>query len=79
MRSPESRAREIAEQLTAATGTEARTRQTPDAIRVEVDVPAEITAELLIAIVTALGIGDRYGHDHTPTAGVAWAEVAKLP
>ncbi|MDF3290795.1 hypothetical protein [Streptomyces silvisoli] len=79
MRSPESRAREVAERLTVATGNEARTTETPDAIRIEVDVPAEIPAELLRAIVSALGSADRYGHDHTATTGVAWAEITRLP
>jgi hypothetical protein len=79
VRSPESRAREVAEQLTAATGTEARTTETPDAIRVEVEVPDEVTAELLAALVKALTAADRYGHDRTATTGVAWAEIARLP
>ena len=79
MRSPESRAREVAALLTAATGTEARTTETPDAIRIEVDVPAEITTELLTDLVTALGTADRYGHDHTSAIGVAWAEFLRPP
>lgn len=79
MRSPESRARDVAERLGAVTGTEVRTTRTPGAIRVEVDVPAEITTESLLALVDALGAADRYGHDRTPTAGVAWAEITRLP
>lgn len=79
MRSPEARARQVAERLTAATGIQARTTETPETIRVEVDVPTEITTELLTAIVTALGIADRYGHDHTATEGVAWAEITRMP
>lgn len=69
----------MAELLTAATGAEARTTETADAIRVEVEVPAVITSELLTAIVTALGSADRFGHDHTAAVGVAWAEITRLP
>ncbi len=77
MRSPESRAREVAERLTAATGTQARTTTTRDTIRVEVDVPVRVDTELLAAIVAALGGADRFGHDHTANAAVAWAEIAR--
>ncbi len=75
--SAETRAREAAGQLTAATGNEARTTETPDAFRVEVDVPDGITTESLIAIVTALDAADHYGHDQTATTDVAWAEFTK--
>ncbi|MDI5971553.1 hypothetical protein POF50_019835 [Streptomyces sp. SL13] len=75
MRSPESRARAVAGRLAAATGTEARTTETPDAIRVEADVPEAIGLESLAAIVAALGTADHYGHDLTSGTGVAWAEI----
>lgn len=77
MHSPESRALEIAGRLTAAIGTETRTTETPDAVRVEVDVPDEVSSELLTAIVDALSLADRYGHDFTATSNVAWAEVTR--
>ena len=77
MRSPETRARELAERLTAATGTAARTTRTPYALRVEVDVPAVIPAALLAELLGVLGTADRYGYDRTPDSGVAWAEITQ--
>lgn len=78
MPAPETRAQAVAERLAAATGAEARVRRTPDAIRVEVDVPAELSESALGEIVAALVAADRYGHDVTgraDDAGVAWAEI----
>lgn len=78
MRSPETRAQAVAERLAAATCTEVRVLRTPDAIRVEVDLPAVLDAAALGAIVAALGAADRFGHDVTGAAddaGVAWAEI----
>ncbi|MEU6173969.1 hypothetical protein ABZ832_18860 [Streptantibioticus parmotrematis] len=77
MRSPEARAAEVAALLAAATGTEARTTSTPDAIRVEVDVPDEIPEPLHTALVDALRRADRYGHARTTDAAVAWAEITR--
>ncbi|PWI41061.1 hypothetical protein [Streptomyces sp. ICBB 8177] len=77
MRSPEARAREVADRLAAATGTEARTLATPEAIRVEVYVPDEIPEPLHTALVDALRRADRYGHARTADAAVAWAEITR--
>lgn len=79
MRSPESRAREVAERLAAVIGTEARTTETADAIRIEADVPTGVTTELLTAVLTVLGTADSYGHDHTAAADVVWAEITRHP
>ncbi len=77
MRSPASRAREIAGRLTVATGGRARTVETADAVRVEADVPTEVTVDVLTAIIAALARADRFGHDRVGTGAVVWAEIGK--
>lgn len=62
--------------LAAATGNEARTEHTAaGALRIEADLPAELTPTARTAILAALAIADRYGHARTDTTDTVWAEL----
>jgi hypothetical protein len=71
---PWARARAVAERMAAAAGTRPRWAETPDAVRVEVEVPETVGLAELGEIVTAMREADRCGHDLVADRGVAWAE-----
>ncbi len=73
--SPRARARSVAARMAAAAGTEARWAETPDAVRVEVEVPQHTGLDALGEIVAAMADADRSGHALVADRGVAWAEV----
>jgi hypothetical protein len=62
--------------LAAATGNEPRTEHTgAGALRIEADLPDELTPTTRTAILAALATGDRYGHARTDDADFVWAEL----
>ena len=63
--------------LQAAVGRRPDIIEEPDHIRVEVRLPAVVSAELLGELLTAVTPADRYGHDFGQRfgpGGVLWAE-----
>lgn len=65
----------LAGMLAAATSTEPRITETPDAVRIEVDLPEELSTVIRSTILTSLGAADRYGHDRTEDGDSVWAEI----
>jgi hypothetical protein len=65
----------LAGMLAAATSSEPRITETTGAVRIEVDLPAELSAVARSTILTTLGTADRYGHDRTDGGDSVWAEV----
>jgi hypothetical protein len=61
--------------LAAATSSEPRITVTPGAIRIEVDLPEQLTTATRSTILTTLGAADRYGHDRTADGNSVWAEI----
>jgi hypothetical protein len=75
MRDPVERARDLARRLSDATGKAVRTTETVTALRVEVDIQAAVTAELLTALVRIIEKDDCYGPDSRAGLNVVWAVV----
>lgn len=75
MRHQELRAAELAEQLAKAARREPRTDQSPERIRIEVDLPDKLTNSARDSILAAITQADRYGHNRTSSGGVAWMEL----
>ncbi|MGK5640078.1 hypothetical protein ACSNOK_17425 [Streptomyces sp. URMC 126] len=65
----------LAARFAAATGQTPHTDETPARIRVEVNLPRELSDAARRIVVAALAEADRYGHDHTSAGAVVWAEV----
>ncbi|NWF30663.1 hypothetical protein HW130_31180 [Streptomyces sp. PKU-EA00015] len=61
--------------LAAATSSEPRITETPNAIRIEVNLPQELSHVTRSTILTSLGAADRYGHDRTDGGDSVWAEI----
>lgn len=61
--------------LTAATGTDPQTTDGAGVIRIEADLPEELSPTTRTAILTALAIADRYGHTRTDDSDTVWAEL----
>jgi hypothetical protein len=61
--------------LAAATGSEPRSEETDRGIRIEADLPVELSATTRTAILTALATADRYGHARTDNSDTVWAEL----
>ncbi|MDX2922826.1 hypothetical protein PV370_33745 [Streptomyces sp. NE06-03C] len=77
MRSAQARVAALTGMLTAATGTEPRVATDLDVLRVEADLPAELSATAHAAVLAALATADRYGHTRTRTAEYVWAEISR--
>lgn len=76
MRTSTAQAAALAGMLAAATGNEPRIEHTgAGALRIEADLPDELTPTTRTAILTALAIADRYGHARTDTTDTVWAEL----
>lgn len=76
MRTSKAQAAALVGMLAAATGNEPRTEHTDSgALRIEADLPDELTPTTRTAILTALAIADRYGHARTETTDTVWAEL----
>lgn len=76
MRTTKAQAAAIVGMLAVATGNEPRTERTDaGALRIEADLPDELTPTTRTAILTALAIADRYGHARTDTTDTVWAEL----
>lgn len=63
--------------LAAATGTEPRVVTDPDVIRVEADLPGELSTTAHTAVLAALATADRYGHTLTRSSECVWAEISR--
>ncbi|QIQ04713.1 hypothetical protein [Streptomyces liangshanensis] len=62
--------------LAAATGGEPRITGTEGgAVRIEADLPVQVSPTTRNAILTALATADRYGHTHTDRGDTVWAEL----
>ena len=77
MRPPDDRARELAETLAKALGTEPRITQLARSIRVEADVPPEAGFAIFDGVLAAIAAADRYGHEFTHETSTFWVEVHK--
>lgn len=76
MRTTKAQAAALVGMLAAATGNEPRTERTDSgAVRIEADLPEELTPTTRTAILTALALADRYGHARTDTTDTVWAEL----
>lgn len=76
MRSAETQAVALAAMLAAVTGGEPRTEETDSgAIRIEADIPDELKPTTRSAILHALSLADRYGHQRSAGGEVVWAEL----
>jgi hypothetical protein len=65
----------LAGMLAAATGSEPRTTEADSWVRVEADLPDELSNAPRKAILTALATADRYGHTRTAENDTVWAEL----
>ncbi|MDQ1009839.1 hypothetical protein QFZ82_004324 [Streptomyces sp. V4I23] len=65
----------LAGMLAAATSSKPRITETPNAIRIEVNLPQELSNVTRSTILTSLGTADRYGHDRTDDGDSVWAEI----
>lgn len=67
----------LASTLGAELGTAPRTHETPDLIRIEADVPEDLSETALTKLLASLVNADvRFGHDLTGDGtSVVWAEV----
>ncbi|MEW2084611.1 hypothetical protein [Streptomyces sp. NPDC005283] len=65
----------LAGMLAAATGSEPRSEETDRGIRVEADLPDQLSPTTRTAILTALAKADRYGHARTDSSDTVWAEL----
>ncbi|MEV4878193.1 hypothetical protein [Streptomyces cyaneofuscatus] len=63
--------------LTAAIGTQPRVTETAADIRIEADLPAELTETEHTAVLAALATADHFGHTLTRTAEFVWAEISR--
>ncbi|WSI47729.1 hypothetical protein OG366_09455 [Streptomyces cyaneofuscatus] len=77
MRSAQARAAALTGMLTAAIGTEPRVADTEAGIRVEADLPTELTEAEHTAVLAALATADHFGHTLTRTAEFVWAEISR--
>lgn len=68
-------AKALAALLAAATGCTPRTNETRQRIRVEVDLPPDLSEQARRAVLVSLIGTDRYGHDRTRHGAVVWAEL----
>jgi len=65
----------LASLLSAATSSDPRITETPRTIRIEADLPSELSTVTRTTILRTLGTADRYGHDRTETGDTVWAEI----
>jgi hypothetical protein len=70
------RVESIAARLLAATGNEVRRLDGPAGIRLEVDVPADLSENSRSFVISALADADNYGHERTEDADYAWALIS---
>ncbi|MEW1611661.1 MULTISPECIES: hypothetical protein [unclassified Streptomyces] len=63
--------------LTAAIGTEPRVTDTTAGIRIEADLPTELSDAGHAAVLAALATADHFGHTLTRTAEFVWAEISR--
>ncbi|PCG85008.1 hypothetical protein CIB93_16700 [Streptomyces sp. WZ.A104] len=63
--------------LTAAIGAGPRVADTAAGIRIEADLPAELTEAEHAAVLAALATADRFGHTLTRTSEFVWAEISR--
>ena len=76
MRTMQAQAAALAGMLAAATGRQPRTgRVGGGAFRIEADLPEELSSTKRVAILLALAIADRYGHQRTSDCDAVWAEI----
>nr|WP_232790278.1 hypothetical protein [Streptomyces sp. SolWspMP-sol2th] len=77
MHSARARAAALTGMLTAAIGIEPRVVDTAAGIRVEADLPTELTETEHTAVLAALATADHFGHTLTRTAEFVWAEISR--
>lgn len=75
MRTVQAQAAALVGMLAAATGSEPRTEETDRGVRIEADLPEELSSTTRTAILTTLATADRYGHARTDTSDTVWAEL----
>ncbi|MGW6743335.1 hypothetical protein ACWGDX_21900 [Streptomyces sp. NPDC055025] len=76
MCSPDTQVAALTALLAAVTGGEPRTKETAaGVIRIEADLPADLRDSTRTAILSALTMADRYGHDRSTDRDVVWAEL----
>ncbi|MFJ4960850.1 hypothetical protein EES43_07220 [Streptomyces sp. ADI96-02] len=63
--------------LAAVTGTEPRVADTGTLVRVEADLPTELTEADHAAVLAALATADHFGHTLTRTTEYVWAEISR--
>ncbi|MDT0407122.1 MULTISPECIES: hypothetical protein [Streptomyces] len=63
--------------LAAAIGTEPRIADTASGIRIEADLPTELTETAHTAVLAALATADHFGHTLTRTSEFVWAEISR--
>ncbi|TLQ45065.1 hypothetical protein [Streptomyces marianii] len=61
--------------LAAATSSEPRITETQAGVRIEVDLPDELSPVTRSTILTALGGAGRYGHSRTEAGDSVWGEI----
>ncbi|MFB7916639.1 hypothetical protein [Streptomyces sp. NPDC056061] len=69
----------LAVMLASATRTEPRVTCVHGVIRIETDLPDEMSPVIRSTILTALGTADRYGHVRTEGGDTVWAEIDNDP
>lgn len=78
MSSPATQAAALAAMLAAATGSEPRTTETGVGIRVEADLPPEVTSATRMTILAALAGAPAYGHERRlDGAEIVWAVIPR--
>ncbi|MFI2368390.1 ATP-binding protein [Streptomyces sp. NPDC018833] len=65
----------LAGMLAAATRNSPRITEIQGAVRIEIDLPQELSGLIRSIVLTTLGAADRYGHDYTADGDAVWAEI----
>ncbi|MGC5344981.1 hypothetical protein ACPXCE_11920 [Streptomyces sp. DT24] len=69
----------LARMLAAATRSEPRVTETPTKIRIEADLPDQVSGVMRATILRALSSAPRFGHDRAQDSETIWAEIDKEP
>ncbi|MFG2500023.1 hypothetical protein ACGFSB_17655 [Streptomyces sp. NPDC048441] len=77
MRSPTTEAAHLAALLTAATGHEPRITGAGELIRIEVDLPDELSETASRTILAALGSATRFGYERADGHAYVWATLSR--
>ncbi|GAA3768182.1 hypothetical protein [Streptomyces chiangmaiensis] len=73
------KAESIAARLAAATGSEVHRTEGPAGVRLEANLPPELSEAAHEIVLSAIAEADAYGHERTEDRGYVWALVHETP